>query len=82
MKKKVDKIKRDEVKQILEAGEKIIPKEVPIIFDKKQYSLKLPKKFMDELEVNPKKDVVRIELILPPYHTGEKPKLKMELIKK
>ena len=81
MKKRIDENKREEVKRILEAREKPITKKINLIFDGKQYSLKLPKKILDELEVNLEEYFFRLNLTIPPHHLGEEPKLTMELMK-
>ena len=79
---KIDPEKIKEVKSLLGEDGNTLIKDIPIYFDDRQYSLKLPKKVMDEFNINPKKDVFRMSIILPPYHTKEKPKLKLELVKK
>jgi hypothetical protein len=82
MKKRLDENKRKEVRKILEQGEEVIVKEAHLIFDGRQYSLKIPKKIIEELEMNTDSDVVRIELTRSPFHLSKKNKLKMELVRK
>lgn len=52
-----------------------------LIFDGRQYSLRFPKKFIDEAEIDLNKDKFKITLDIPEYQSGEKPKLKAELIR-
>jgi len=53
-----------------------------IIFDGRQFSIRFPKKFIDEAEVNVDKDQFKIELKIPEYASGEKPTLTATLIHK
>jgi len=68
------KIRRDSPKII----------DVSIIYDTKQYSIRIPKKFADSLNIDTSNDKFRFEYI-PSIIEGEKkekPKLKGELIQK
>jgi hypothetical protein len=53
-----------------------------LIFDGRQYSLRFPKKFIDELEIDISKDVFEIELKMPDPSTNEKPHLLVNLKRK
>ena len=86
MVKKDDKEKIEELKRML-SQEGIISKEVPLIFDGNQYSLKIPKGIMDEFKIGKKNIneddyIFKINLSIPPHHTDEDPKLNIELVKK
>jgi len=86
MKNKGDKEKIEELKRML-SQEGIISREVPLIFDGNQYSLKIPKGIMDEFKIgNQNIDEndysFKINLSIPPRHTNENPKLNIELVKK
>jgi len=54
-----------------------------LIFDGRQFSLRLPKKFIEEAEIDLGKDkfLITLELPDPSKSDGEKPKLRMELIR-
>lgn len=69
-------------KDLLESKETVLIKKAKIIFDGRQYSIKIPKNFIEELGIDAKDYVIQIEVTTPPYHTGEETKLKMELVKK
>jgi len=56
--------------------------EKKLIFDGRQYSLRLPKSYVDEAEINLDNDVFEIVLELPDPSSKEKPKLKVELKRK
>ncbi len=58
--------------------------EKKLIFDGRQFSLRFPKKFIEEAEIDLNKDVFEITLELPDPSKadGEKPILKVELIRK
>ena len=55
-----------------------------LIFDGRQFSLRFPKKYIEEAEIDLNKDVFEIKLELPDPSkaNGEKPILKVELIRK
>jgi hypothetical protein len=81
MKKKVNQEKKQELFKLLTGGAEENKKNIPIYFDGRQYSLKLPKKVMEEFNINTKKDHFKMSIILPQKHTGKNPELKLELIK-
>jgi len=57
-------------------------KDVNLIFDGRQYSLRFPKKYVEEAKIDIKKDCFHILLEIPEYSTGEKPKLTATLKRK
>ncbi len=57
-------------------------KKANLIFDGKQYSLRFPKKFIEEAEIDMEEDLFEIKLIIPHPSHDEKPKLSVELIRK
>jgi len=70
---------RDEVLNATSGTKEKIAK---IIFDGRQYSLRIPKKFIEESQINIKEDVFKITLEIPEYQSDEQPKLTAELIRK
>lgn len=54
-----------------------------LIFDGRQFSLRLPKKFVEEAEIDLQRDrfEITLELPNPSKADGEKPKLNIELIR-
>lgn len=52
-----------------------------LTFDGRQYSLRIPKKFVEESEIDKDKDYFKISLHYPSIHSDEKPKLTIELIR-
>ena len=50
-------------------------KDAKIIFDGRQYSLRFPKKFIDEAQLDINNDVFNIVLEIPDYTSGKKPTL-------
>jgi hypothetical protein len=53
-----------------------------LIFDGRQYSLRFPKKYVDEAQMDINKDVFEIELKMPDPSTEEKPSLTASLKRK
>ena len=82
----MDKISGAELKElredVLNATEKTETKDTKIIFDGRQYSIRFPKKFIDEAQININEDYFRIMLHIPEYSTGNKPELTATLIRK
>lgn len=80
-----EKISKEELKElredILETKPKPLEANKKLIFDGRQYSLRIPKKIIDEAEINNEKDEFKIKLDLPDPSTKEKPKLNIELIR-
>lgn len=56
--------------------------EKKLIFDGRQYSLRFPKKYVDEAQMDISKDVFEIELKMPDPSTEEKPSLTASLKRK
>ena len=69
---------------VLETKPKPQTDEKKLIFDGRQYSLRFPKKYIEEAEIDLNKDVFEIKLELPDPSKadGEKPILKVELVRK
>jgi uncharacterized protein (DUF1015 family) len=80
MDEKISKEEEKELKEIFEIGKTEEKKEVGIVFDGRQYSIRFPKKFIEEAEVNINKDIFQIKLIIP--KRPEKPTISCELIRK
>lgn len=59
---------------------KIIPKDVPIIFDGRQYIIKIPKSIVEHMNIDVRKDRFLFTIITPPSNDLEtEPKLIGEL---
>jgi hypothetical protein len=77
---------KDEIKELLEevletkTAEKKTEKK--LIFDGRQYSLRFPKQYVDEAQIDIKKDVFEIELKMPDPSSEEKPNLSANLKRK
>ena len=74
--------KEKEIEEIRKKLTNEIPpesKEMKIIFDGKQYSVRIPASFAKAVKINPANDTFKFTLIVPPYEKGE-PKLTGELI--
>lgn len=65
---------------VLESKKIEEPKETKIIFDGKQYSIRFPKRFIEEAKVDTTKDIFLLKLIIPEY--PEKPRITAELVRK
>lgn len=81
-----DKPTPEELKElredVLNHTQRTETKNAKIIFDGRQYSIRFPKKFIDEAQVNPEDDYFKITLFIPEYSTGNKPDLNATLIRK
>lgn len=82
--KEIDKSKmREELKEFLpieEPKEHSMSADVPIIFDGRQYSIRIPKKMAEALDLNLKNDRFHLEALIPQKYTKDNvPKLKGEL---
>ncbi len=73
------KRKRKEIIELREflnvTGYKHDKKMVSIVFDGKQYSVRIPRRFIDSVEINPKLDSFMFSLLLPPANSSKEPKL-------
>jgi len=70
-----------EIRKFLSVKPEPKEKEVSIIYDGKQFSVRIPQDFASVLEIDPKKDRFRFKLEIPPFEEGEKqPKLRGELV--
>ncbi len=68
--------------EILDETTREEKKEAKIIFDGKQYSIRFPKKFIEEAQIDFEKDYFEIALKIPEYASGEKPALCATLMRK
>jgi len=68
--------------EVLNATSGTKEKKAKLIFDGRQYSLRFPKKFIEEAQIDIKEDEFKIILEIPEYQSDEEPKLKVELIRK
>lgn len=78
----MDKINKDELlnlKKEMEAEPEIIEKEAKIIYDGKQYSVRIPAKIAKTMDLNPEIDKIKFTVTIPSKF-DEKPELKIELI--
>ncbi len=72
----------EELKEFLSVtGRREEKENVAIIFDGKQYSVRIPKKFVDAAEIDRKSDTFAFQLLLSSPAKGEAPKLTAELIR-
>jgi hypothetical protein len=72
----------DELKEFLSVTKtRKKEEEVSIVFDGKQYSVRIPKKFVDAIEINTKKDSFLFQLLLSSPASGKSPRLSGELIR-
>ena len=82
MSEKDDKLK--EIREdILEKKPAILKKKVGIIFDGRQYNLRIPKSFAEKARIDVKEDEFEFELVMPDLEKGETlPSLRGVLIEK
>lgn len=75
----------DELKEIREEilESQPTPRELKkkLIYDGRQYSLRLPKKFVEDAEINKDKDEFLIKVEMPKSSSQDKPKFIVELIR-
>jgi hypothetical protein len=67
--------------EVLNSTSKSDEKDTKIIYDGRQYSIRFPKKFIDEAQVNVQEDFFKVKLHIPEFTSKEKPKLTAELIR-
>ena len=80
-KKEVNEADLNEIENIIKKeGKKSETKAVPIIFDGKQYSIRIPKNFVDSLGVDKNKDKFLFELEIP-KKLAEKPGIRGHLVR-
>lgn len=70
----------EELKEILEVKTKEEEETVNIIFDGKQYSIRIPKKFARRLGIDTKVDKFKFKLKIPPVSEGN-PELTGEYVR-
>ena len=78
----MDKIKKDELlnlKKEMETEPEIIENEAKIIYDGRQYSVRIPAKIAKTININPETDKIKFKVIIPSKF-DEEPKLEIELI--
>ena len=68
--------------EILDETTREEKKEAKIIFDGKQYSIRFPKKFIEEAQIDFENDYFEIALKIPEYASGKKPGLCATLLRK
>ncbi|MCK5473890.1 MAG: hypothetical protein KAI53_00650 [Candidatus Aenigmarchaeota archaeon] len=79
----MNEINKDELlnlKKEMEAEPEIIEKDAKIIYDKRQYSVRIPAKIAKTMNLEPKTDKIKFTVTIPSKF-NEKPELKIELIK-
>ncbi len=77
------KLKKDDLEKIkneLEQKTELYIKNVNIIYDGRQYSIRIPAKVIKTMNIDSTKDQFQFELDIPPKIT-EKPQLKIMLVK-
>ncbi|MFH1803247.1 MAG: hypothetical protein ABH864_07430, partial [archaeon] len=60
--------------EVLNATSGTKEKKSKLIFDGRQYSLRFPKKFIEEAQIDIKEDEFKIILEIPEYQSDEEPK--------
>lgn len=81
-----EKLSKGELKELQEEVFEVKPQPErelkKLTTDGRQYSLKFPKRFIEEAEIDVNKDVFEIVLELPDPKTDDKPKLYTTLLRK
>ncbi len=75
-----DKQRLNEIKDLLTTEPKELKKEVSIIFDGKQYTLRIPKNLAEKADINPKTDKFLFRLSIPSKQEEEM-RLRAEFIR-
>ena len=78
----MSQINKDELMDLrkeMEGTPEVIEKEAKIIFDERQYSVRIPAKIAKRMNLDPKQDKIRFRVTIPPEIEG-KPILDIELI--
>ena len=70
----------EELKEIVTAETKEEEEIVNIIFDGKQYSVRIPKRFVEKLGIDTEHDKFRFKLRVPPVSEGN-PEMKGEYVR-
>jgi L-lysine 2,3-aminomutase len=70
-----------EIKELLSTTPQELKKEVSIIFDGKQYTIRIPRNLAEKIALNPEADKFLFKLGIP-SNPEEKMKLTAELVKK
>lgn len=71
----------DEIEEIIHVKQNVETTEAKIVKDKKdkQYAVRIPKRFVETMKINPKTDRIRFSLTVP-SEPEEKPKLEIKLM--
>ena len=75
-----DEKRIEEIKDLLTVESEELKKEVSIVFDGKQYTIRIPKNLADKISLNPKVDKFLFRLNIPSKHDKQM-RLIAELIK-
>ncbi len=75
-----DEKKIEEIKDLLTAEPEELKKEVSIVFDGKQYTIRVPKNLAEKIAINPKEDKFLFRLNIPSKHDRDM-RLTAELIR-
>ena len=75
-----EKERIEEIKELLTTTPQELTKEVNIIYDKIQYSIRIPKSFAEKIALNPEKDKILFKLYIP-SDPKERMRLTAEVIK-
>ena len=70
-----------ELEGFLQRKEKKLEKEAKIIYDRKQYTIRIPMKIARVLDINPDKDTFKFTLKIP-KHPEEKLEFSCKLVRK
>lgn len=79
----MNQINKDELldlKKEMECTSEVIEKEAKIIYDKRQYAVRIPAKIARRMKLDPDNDKILFRVTIPPK-ISEKPILDIELIK-
>ncbi len=70
------------VKEMLKIKkERIEVSETTVVFDGKQYSIRIPKKMAEAVEIEPSADKFRFRLVFPRPDSDKEPRITAELIR-
>jgi len=67
--------------EVLNSTSKDAEKDAKIIYDGRQYSIRFPKKFIDEAQVDIQNDFFKIKLHIPEFTKEEKAELTAKLMR-
>lgn len=81
MEKSKQKRRIEELKELVQIPSKPLSKDVKIIYDGRQFTIRIPKSFAEKIALDPKKHKF-LFMLIPPSDTEKEMKLTAELIKK